>query len=262
MKKIFNKQTLAILIAFSIITTPSNVLAATLKIGSRGTEVSYVQSALKELGFFSYHTATGYFGTITQNAVINFQRANNLKVDGIVGSETMQALTSLVPKTETYNKLGAVDWFSSVQYIFPREGNAVVTDVLTQKSFNVKRTFGTNHADVEPLTSTDAQIIKEIWGGWSWERRAVVVNVDGTLLAGSMTAYPHAGVDNAPSLAIVNNRSGNYGRGQNFDSVKNNGVDGHMDIHFLNSRTHSTNVVQKVHQDKVSIAHEYINKNY
>lgn len=258
----FNKQTFAILTAICVFATPLKTFGSILKVGSKGTEVQYVQSALKELGFFNYPTATGYYGSITQNAVKSFQEANNLKVDGITGPETMAALTSIIPKTYTYNKLGAVDWFSSVQYIFPRESNAVVTDVITQKSFNIKRTFGSNHADVEPLTTSDAQIIKDIWGGWSWERRAVVVNVNGTLLAGSMTAYPHAGVDNAPSLAMVNNRSGNYGRGLNFDSVKNNGVDGHMDIHFLNSRTHSTNVVQKVHQDMVAIAHEYIDKNY
>lgn len=165
-------------------------------------------------------------------------------------------------KEDNYSIGGDLDWFSQVQYIFPREGDAVVTDVLTGKSFNLKRTYGTNHADVEPLTKEDAEIIKDIWGGWSWERRAVVVNSNNTIIAGSMTAFPHAGVDNAPAVQVVNNRSGNYGRGQNLDSVKANGVDGHMDIHFLNSKTHGTKVVQKVHQDKVREAADYINKNY
>jgi len=35
-----------------------------------------------------------------------------------------------------------------------------------------------------------------------------------------------------------------------------------VDIHFLNSRTHGTNVVQKIHQDKVKEAAEYIATHY
>lgn len=182
--------------------------------------------------------------------------ANSLNTN----SEIIQ--TETTAEDNEYSIGGALDWFSEVQYIFPREGDAVVTDIITGKSFQLRRTYGTNHADVEPLTKEDAEIIKDIWGGWSWERRAVIVNSNNTLLAGSMTAFPHAGVDNAPAVQIVNNRSGNYGRGQNLDSVKGNGVDGHMDIHFLNSKTHGTKVVQKVHQDKIKEAADYIDKNY
>jgi len=131
--------------------------------------------------------------------------------------------------------------------------------VDTGKSFYLRRTFGHNHADVEPLTKEDAAIIKEIWGGkWNWERRAVVVETGGYVLAGSMTAFPHAGRDDKPAVLVCDNLSGGYGRGQNLDAVKGNGVDGHMDIHFLNSLTHETNVMQKVHQDAVAKAAKYI----
>lgn len=156
---------------------------------------------------------------------------------------------------------GMLDWFDEVQYIWDRGINATVTDVDTGKSFQVKRTYGTNHADVEPLTKKDAQIIKDIWGGWTWERRAVVVTVGDMNLAGSMTAVPHAGVESASANAVVNNRSEGYGRGVNLDAVKGNGVSGVMDIHFLNSRTHSSNQEQKSHQDMVKKAGAYIKKN-
>ncbi|HOA81634.1 MAG TPA: hypothetical protein PKK61_11330, partial [Defluviitaleaceae bacterium] len=114
----------------------------------------------------------------------------------------------------------------------------------------------------ETLTKEDTEIMKEIWGGYSWERRAVVVEVDGHYIAGSMTAMPHAGLDSQPAVKVVNGRSGGYGRGQNLDAVKNNGMDGHVDIHFLNSRTHGTNTMQKIHQDKVKEAASYIEKHY
>lgn len=160
---------------------------------------------------------------------------------------------------------GAIDWFEEVQFLFPRDSDATVIDVDTGKSFRIKRTFGTNHADIEPLTTEDTAIIKEIWGGtWNWERRAVVVKPDigGHVLAGSMTGVPHAGLNDYPALAIVNNRSAGFGTGQNFDVVKGNGVDGHFDIHFLNSRTHSTNVMQQEHQNMVKKASQYILENY
>jgi hypothetical protein len=153
---------------------------------------------------------------------------------------------------------GALDWYTKVRNIWDRGENAVVTDVDTGKSFTVKRTYGTNHADVEPLTKEDTAAIKEIWGGFSWQRRAVLVRIGNYLIAGSMTAMPHAGLDSEPANVYVRNRSAGYGSGNNLDAVKNNGCSGVMDIHFLNSRTHTTNVVQKSQQDMVKKAATFI----
>jgi peptidoglycan hydrolase-like protein with peptidoglycan-binding domain len=193
--------------------------------------------------------------------------ANATKVETKITKTEVKAIrTSTTAKKTTLAKSGTksngvLDWFNEVQYIWDRGTNATVTDIDTGKSFQVKRTYGTNHADVEPLTKKDAQIIKDIWGGWSWERRAVVVTVGDMNLAGSMTAVPHAGVESAPANTVVNNRSEGYGRGENLDAVKGNGVSGVMDIHFLNSRTHSSNSEQKSHQDMVKKAGAYIGKN-
>ncbi len=156
------------------------------------------------------------------------------------------------------NHIGALDWFTQVRQIWQRGMIATVTDVNTGRSFQVKRTYGTNHADVETLTKADTQIMKEIWGGFSWQRRAVVVKTGDYIMAGSMTAMPHAGLENKPAGAYVSGRSAGYGYGYNYDSIKGNGINGHMDIHFKNSRTHSTNVMQKVQQDMVKKAAGFI----
>lgn len=58
-----------------------------LKIGSKGDDVKLIQD---KLGVF----ADGDFGKITQKAVIDFQRANHLTVDGIVGINTWNKLFS------------------------------------------------------------------------------------------------------------------------------------------------------------------------
>lgn len=261
---------MAAVIAF----TPADAKAASLlKIGSRGDEVKSIQISLKELGYFTYPRVTGYYGSITEAAVKRFQKANNLEADGVVGRNTREALNSLLSgdvkvmeeeEDVTYDagKMGDLDWFSEVQYIFKRGDTAKVTDVDTGRSFMLKRTFGTNHADVEPLTKEDAGIIKDIWGGWSWTRRAVVVEIDGYILAGSLSAMPHAGVDSKPAVQYVSGRSCGYGWGQNLDAVKGNGVSGVMDLHFKNSRNHNTNKVKKEHQDMVKKANSYIENTY
>ena len=172
--------------------------------------------------------------------------------------ETLDKQEEAEKDVEKKGRRGALDWFEEVQYILKRGTDAYITDVDTGKSFWVRRTFGTNHADIEPLTKEDSDIIKDIWNGWSWDRRAVVVQVGDDILAGAMSAMPHAGLDSAPAVNYVSGRSAGYGYGQNLDAIKNNGADGVMDLHFKNSRTHSTNRVQSSMQNMVVKADQYI----
>ncbi|ALA53201.1 peptidoglycan-binding protein [Shouchella clausii] len=65
----------------------------TLRQGMSHPDVTELQNALKEKGFFTYGTATGYFGTHTRDAVIAYQKANNLLVDGVAGPQTLSSLT-------------------------------------------------------------------------------------------------------------------------------------------------------------------------
>lgn len=57
----------------------------------RGRDVAWLQKRLKRSGYF-YSKRTGYFGTRTANAVIRFQQANGLYVDGVVGPRTRAVL--------------------------------------------------------------------------------------------------------------------------------------------------------------------------
>jgi len=75
----------------------------TLKFGMRGPDVVELQTALKEKGFF-WANCTGYYGKITEKAVINYQIANKLRIDGIAGPET---LTSLFGKSTVSAKAAA-----------------------------------------------------------------------------------------------------------------------------------------------------------
>ncbi|MED3646429.1 peptidoglycan-binding protein [Halalkalibacterium halodurans] len=66
----------------------------TLRKGQSHPDVKELQEALKKKGFFNYHTSTGYFGSITENAVREFQMKHGLQVDGIAGPQTLNALLS------------------------------------------------------------------------------------------------------------------------------------------------------------------------
>jgi len=81
--------------------------AQALKKGEKSPQVASLQQKLQAAGYFK-QAVTGYYGPITEAAVIKFQKAYGLKADGIVGSETLAALglssttvTSLPTKTKS-----------------------------------------------------------------------------------------------------------------------------------------------------------------
>ncbi|MDK2809615.1 MAG: hypothetical protein PWR27_324 [Petroclostridium sp.] len=166
--------------------------------------------------------------------------------------ETAAVQKKIVSRNSSTSSNAALPWFGQAEKIFSIGSVAKVTDVATGLNFKVKRTYGYNHADVETLTLEDTKILKQIYGGsWSWERRAVIVEINGQKIAASMAGMPHAGRDDQPANVNVSNRSVGYGYGVNLDAIKGNGMDGHFDIHFLGSKTHGSNKVDSQHQAKV-----------
>ena len=70
---------------------PAQAASGSLRKGSRGSEVTKLQQALKELGLYTLKV-DGVFGKGTLKAVQAFQRKNGLKADGIVGPKTKEKL--------------------------------------------------------------------------------------------------------------------------------------------------------------------------
>ncbi|KPU45440.1 gamma-DL-glutamyl hydrolase precursor [Oxobacter pfennigii] len=89
------KRNLRLLIVVVIIgalfITPTANAATLLKVGSRGSAVSSLQTKLNTIGYNS-GVADGIFGNNTKAAVMEFQRNAGLVVDGIVGPATTSAL--------------------------------------------------------------------------------------------------------------------------------------------------------------------------
>ena len=86
------KRLISVILVLALVSAcVSAALADSLRIGSRGSEVTRLQNALKSLGLYSQNV-DGVYGRGTYAAVQAFQRKNGLKADGIAGPKTMEAL--------------------------------------------------------------------------------------------------------------------------------------------------------------------------
>lgn len=121
----FIKNYMAIVLAtFLVFSFNSNVKASyvstynepytLVKIGSRGDNVKWVQDLLKQNGYTV--TIDGIFGSITQKAVMHFQKYNNLATDGIVGSQTRSALKKSVSYSNSSNSSNTMYTTTSVNF--------------------------------------------------------------------------------------------------------------------------------------------------
>lgn len=92
-----DKKMIIILLVLTIIFILYNVffrnneVNALSKYGSRGSEVTQIQTKLKRWGYYNGNI-DGIYGSQTLAAVKYFQRKNGLAVDGIAGPKTLQAM--------------------------------------------------------------------------------------------------------------------------------------------------------------------------
>ena len=81
---------LAFFLSYNIFFRNDEVQALS-KYGSRGSEVTQIQTKLKRWGYYN-GVVDGIYGSQTLAAVKYFQRKNGLTVDGIAGTNTLRAM--------------------------------------------------------------------------------------------------------------------------------------------------------------------------
>ena len=89
-----------------------------LKFGDVGSDVKVLQQQLQHTGYY-YQSVDGIYGKMTENAVIHFQQANNLRIDGLAGYDTIAKLKSITNKSNNnvyYVQSG--DTLSEIAYRF------------------------------------------------------------------------------------------------------------------------------------------------
>lgn len=93
--------TLFTAVPFSSLTyADTTTYSTTLYQGMSGQDVTTLQQNLQTLGYYTYSSITGYFGSVTKTAVINLQRAYGLKADGIVGTLTQTEIKHALVKKQ------------------------------------------------------------------------------------------------------------------------------------------------------------------
>lgn len=80
------------------VTAPPPAEPVGLRSGAEGDEVLALQTTLESLGFW-LGGADGRYASLTQQAVMAFQKANGLARDGIAGPETLAALAAATRPT-------------------------------------------------------------------------------------------------------------------------------------------------------------------
>jgi len=109
-----------------------------LQFGSRGTAVVKLQQALIQKGY-SPGSADGIYGKMTENAIIKFQQANNLRIDGISGRETQAKLFSAATVAARGTSYTATDLYWLARIIHaeaeaePYAGKVAVGNVILNR---------------------------------------------------------------------------------------------------------------------------------
>lgn len=122
-----NKSKIIIGVVLAIITIAAvlflvffknSTVEALSKYGSRGSEVTQIQTKLKRWGYYNGNV-DGIYGTQTVNAVKYFQRKNGLTADGIAGPATLKAMgiyTSSSSSSSTSSNSSNVNLLSKLIY--------------------------------------------------------------------------------------------------------------------------------------------------
>lgn len=204
----------------------------TLRAGSTGSEVKELQQRLTELGYYT-NTIDGAYGYGTRQAVLAFQKNNQLTQDGIAGPQTLETMVSASAVGAADIPAGTLvterlDWFADGEDTFPRNATIQIKDCETGLIFKARVLYGSNHLDAEPLTAADTEILLDINGGasFSYRRRAVLVQYDGHVYAASIYCDPHGD-----------------------QTITDNNFDGQFCLHFYGSKTHGSDRVDEDHKE-------------
>ena len=136
----------------------------------------------------------------------------------------LPAPTTAFASAQTPNGTVELLPWSYIRTIMPTGTNISIYDVRTGLTYTVRNFSNGNHADVETLTQTDTNIMRQSSGGrYSWDPRSVLATFTDNsgnvrTVAAAINTMPHAGW-----------------------TIAGNGMNGHICLHFYQSRTHNGN---------------------
>lgn len=156
-------------------------------------------------------------------------------------------------KEQLLNQAQIVKW-EQFDQIMCFGSRFIIIDYYTGSYFVCERHMGGLHADVETVDKEATASLKSLYNDReNWKHRPVIIVFeDGKSYVASSFVVGHAGRDDQPFLKIVNNRSHGYGTGENYDKIKNNGLDGHICVHVRGSMNHYNRKESPQHQKNIN----------
>lgn len=227
---VFGSQSAGVLMGAAAIAADAPALSyRTLRIDNRdgsGGAVSAMQRALLDLGYPL--SVTGTFDIPTHQAVVGFQQRNGLVISGVATPQTQAAVFSSGAKGFSMpaaqldagegkgggpaaSQVRLLHWFDDVKRSASSGQRVTVYHPGSDTSFTIRFYSMGNHADSEPATWRDTQLMNRAFGTPSWNINIVYVKL----------------VDGRWTMAAMHNRPHLTG------SVNDNGFGGHLCVHFL-----------------------------
>lgn len=162
-----------------------------------------------------------------------------------------------IQRNELIKQSQVVNW-ESFDNILDHKSNFIIIDYYTGYYIVCSRMGGGKHADIEPVNQESNDNIKKIMdSGRGGKRRPVIVMLEnGESYLGSSFMVGHAGVDDQPYLKVLDKRSNGYGKGENYDKVKGNGMDGHMCLFVEGCKNHYDGKENKDHNNNLKFLKE------
>lgn len=115
--------------------------------------------------------------------------------------------------------LELLEWTYVRGNVFPQGSVLQIYDVWSSMVYYVTNFSNGNHADVVPMTYTDTEIFRSTFSHRNtWDPRPVIVTANGRSVPAAINGMPHGGANH-----------------------RDNGMIGHVCLHFFGSRTHNGN---------------------
>jgi LysM repeat protein len=171
----------------------------------------------------------------TNMLVVDYVMPNQTLTIPVKSKEAVKPVGITMMTARANDGFGDIFTWENAMRLWTVGTTGTLRDLGTGKNFNVRYYGGSNHSDIVTLTQQDTDIMKSIYGTWSWNnthKRPMVLKFikggENYQMAVSLTGMPHSSTDNYT-----------------------NGLDGHADLYFYNSLGHSEPVVDPIHQASI-----------
>lgn len=159
------------------------------------------------------------------------------KITGYVPTNCVsnQRVKESAPSVDPRDYVVAMDWFNGGSSVLKKNEYGTIYDIESGLFIRVKRMGGSNHADIEPATKEDTlKLWQALDGKASWDSRPVILIAGGKYVACAINGVPHGD-----------------------QTILDNGFEGQICLHMVNSKTHGSDKVNEEHQKAIVAAYQW-----